>query len=444
MEGSSQTMGSFINLILNFITNHGPIISLICLIVLSGIFSASETALTAFKRMKLKQVEENNPKAAKLLKIWLKNPNEMLTTILLGNNVVNILASSIAAVVGIKMLGEGNQGTAIVWVTLIMTFFILIFGEITPKIIAKRYSDKIARIIVKPIYYLNVALYPLVIVLIWISRITSRVFGISISEENLMITEEDIRDFVSVGQEEGVIEAEEREMIHSIFDFGETTVKEIIVPRTSMFAVEANKTIGEIWDAIIETGFSRIPVYEEKIDNIIGVMYLKDLLNVAKENKYDDVAKNYIREAYFIPESKAIVDLLREFREKKVHIAIVLDEYGGTFGMLTIEDILEEIVGEINDEYDEEEDKEFEEIEQNKYKVKAIIDIETINKALDVELPVSEEYDTLAGYISYVLGRVPEEGDSIEINGIKLEVLNLDKHRVEYVIVELKMENDEN
>jgi len=438
VEGSQ----SVLEILISNIKNQSFTIYLVLLIMLSGLFSASETALTAFKRMKLKQVEDENPKAAKVLKKWLKNPNEILTTLLLGNNVVNILASTIAATVAIQLLGKENQGEAIATVTIVMAFLILIFGEITPKIIAKRYSEKIAEIIILPVYYLSVILYPIVTVLIWISKLLGKFFGISISEDSLMVTEEEIKDFVSVGEEEGVIEVEEREMIHSIFDFGETTVKEIIVPRTKMFAVEANKSLGEIWDDIIKNGFSRIPVYEDSIDNIIGIMYLKDLLNVAKEDKYSEPAKNYVREPYFIPESKAIVDLLKEFREKKVHIAIVLDEYGGTFGMLTIEDILEEIVGDINDEYDEEVEEEFQEIEENKFKVKAIVDIETINKSLNIDLPISEEYDTLAGYISYVLGRVPEKHDKIELDGVRLEVINLYKHRIENVIIEKIWESE--
>lgn len=434
---TSQSM-LFIGSFFEFIKVNIHFVILIILIMLSGVFSASETALTAFKRIKLKQVEEENPHAAKLLKLWIKNPNEMLTTILLGNNIVNILGSSIAATIGLKIFKD-NEGAALAWATLIMTILILIFGEITPKIIAKKYSENISKVIVRPIYYLNILFYPFILILIWISRIVSRFFGISISDENLLITENDIRDFVSVGEEEGVIEEEEREMIHSIFDFGDTTVKEIMVPRTSMFAIEANKTLGEIWDEIIETGFSRIPVFEDRIDNIVGVMYLKDLLNVVKYNKLADPVKNYIREAYFIPESKAIVELLREFREKKVHIAIILDEYGGTFGMLTIEDILEEIVGEINDEYDEEEE-EMEQIDKTNYKVKARMDIEDLNKTLQIDLPVSEEYDTLGGYISYVLGRVPEEGDLIEICGVRIEVARLDKHRIEDVILKIQSE----
>ena len=417
-------------------------IILVVLIILSGVFSASETALTAFKRIQLSEVEKESTRAAELLKRWLKKPNEMLTAILLGNNIVNILASSIATVLAIDLIGDNSEGNAVATATLIMTIAILIFGEITPKIVAKSYSDTVSRIVISPIYYLSLVFYPIILILMFISKTISKIFGIRIGNENLMITEEDIKSFVSVGEAEGIIEEEEKEMIHSIFEFGDTAVKEVFVPRTSMFALEASQTLDEVWDEIVEKGFSRIPVYEERIDNITGILYIKDLLNVIKEGETSNSVSKYLREAYFVPETKPLFELLDEFRKKQVHIAIALDEYGGTVGMLTIEDLLEEIVGEIKDEYDEEEEN-IRKVGENKYKVDAMIDVETLNKTLEIDIQESEDYETFGGFIQTTLGRVAEKDDILEYKNIKIRILKTEKHRIDQVLIEILHEEEE-
>ncbi|GLI57023.1 membrane protein [Propionigenium maris DSM 9537] len=413
---------------------YGEIILLIILIGLSGFFSASETALTAFKSNNLEDVEDEHPKVAELLRKWLKKPNEMLTGILLGNNIVNILASSIATAVTFAMIG--NSGRAIAMVTLCMTVVILIFGEITPKVVAKNYSSKVAMLVILPIYYVSLLTLPVIKVLIFISKVIGKIFGIHISDENLMITEEDIISYVNVGEAEGVIEEDEKEMIHSIFEFGETSAKEVMTPRTSMFALEADQTIDEVWEEIKENGFSRIPVYDEEgIDNIIGILYLKDLLDIVKSGKTDVPVGDYLREVYFVPETKSIMEILEEFKRKKVHIAIALDEYGGTVGVLTIEDLIEEIVGEIQDEYDKEEDELIKAVGDEVYEVDAMIDIETLNKELDIELPESEDYESLGGLVVTEMGKVADVGDSIQVGSIKINVLEVDKMRVSKVLL---------
>ncbi len=413
---------------------YGEIILLIILIGLSGFFSASETALTAFKSNNLEDVEDEHPKVAELLRKWLKKPNEMLTGILLGNNIVNILASSIATAVTFAMIG--SSGRAIAMVTLCMTVVILIFGEITPKVVAKNYSSKVAMLVILPIYYVSLLTLPVIKILIFISKIIGKIFGIHISDENLMITEADIRSYVNVGEAEGVIEEDEKEMIHSIFEFGETSAKEVMTPRTSMFALEADQTIDEVWEEIKENGFSRIPVYDEEgIDNIIGILYLKDLLDIVKSGKTDVPVGDYLREVYFVPETKSIMEILEEFKRKKVHIAIALDEYGGTVGVLTIEDLIEEIVGEIQDEYDKEEDELIKAVGDEVYEVDAMIDIETLNKELDIELPESEDYESLGGLVVTEMGKVADVGDSIQVGNIKINVLEVDKMRVSKVLL---------
>lgn len=413
---------------------YGQIILLVILIVLSGFFSASETALTAFNRGKLSKVEEKSKSKGKLLKIWLMNPNKMLTAILIGNNIVNILASSIATAVAIQAVGDGS---AILIVTAVMTITILIFGEITPKIIAKTYSTKVASFVIRTIYMLSVLFSWLIAVLMLISKIIARLFNIKITDGNLIITEEDIKSFVTAGEQEGVIEEEEKEMIHSIFEFGDARVRDVMVPRTTIYTVEASKTLDDIWEDVIENGFSRIPVYEENIDNVIGIIYVKDLFNVIREGQFEVGIKKFVREPYFVPETKPLVEMLEEFKNKHVHIAIVVDEYGGTSGLVTIEDLIEEIVGEINDEFDEEEEESVKQVAENKYILDGLLPIDEVNDALEISLKKSEDYDSLGGYIYSELGRVPVEKDTIlnHEESIELKVLEVDNRRVVKVLI---------
>ena len=407
--------------------------------MLSGFFSASETALTSFRSIHLEKFEnDKNIKKIELLKNWLKNPNEMLTGLLVGNNIVNILASSIATVVTINVIGEASSSSVAV-ATIGMTIIILIFGEITPKIIAKNQAVKIARIVINIIYYFTWILKPIIKILMMISKFIGRMLGIEIKNEGFMITEEDIISFVNVGEAEGIIEEEEKEMIHSIVGFGETTAKEVMTPRTSMFALEGEKTLDDVWDEIIENGFSRFPVYKDTIDNIIGVLYVKDVLSIIKDGKTDTPIKNFVRLGYFVPETKSIIEILQEFRSMKVHIAMVLDEYGGIVGLVTIEDLIEEITGEIRDEFDTEEEELIHKINDNTYEVDGMIDIETLDKELSIKLPESEDYESLGGLIVTELGRVAIIGDIVNIEDVRLEVLEVDKMRVSKVLIELNI-----
>ena len=418
------------------------VILLIILVTMSAFFSASETALTAFNRSKLKAIAEKNQRKADLLKGWLKKPNEILTALLIGNNIVNILASSIATMVAISILGNNSRAIAIS--TGAMTILLLIFGEITPKVVAKAYSTHISNAVIKLVYMLSKLFLPISKILMVVSKLIARIFGVKIDEIAFLITEEEIKSVVSVGEEEGVIEEEEKKMIHSIFEFTDTTVKEIMIPRTTVIAVEASKTLEEIWDVITGNGYSRIPVYEEGIDNIIGVFYIKDIFNVIRDGKLNMQVKSFIREAYFVPETKALVEMLEEFKKKHIHMAIVLDEYGGTSGIITIEDLIEEIVGDINDEFDIEHDEEIKKVADNKYIIDAMLDVEFLNEELSIDLPVSEDYDSLGGYIYSVLGRVPLEKDTITHDNGKVEirVLEVDNRRIVKALI-IKREEKE-
>ena len=412
------------------------VLILVILILLSGFFSASEAALSAYRSNYLEKLdEEKHPKKYAVMKKWLKDPNAMLTGIVIGNNVVNILASSIATIVIVNYFG--NKGSSVALATAIMTILILIFGEISPKLMARNNSAKIAEAVSVIIYVLSIILTPVVYCLIFISRFVGRILGVNMTSPQLMITEEDIISFVNVGNAEGIIEEDEKEMIHSIVTLGETSAKEVMTPRTSMLAFEATKTINEVWDEIIDNGFSRIPIYEETIDNIIGILYIKDLMEHIKNNELDLPIKQFVRSAYFVPETKSIIEILKEFRGLKVHIAIVLDEYGGVVGLVTIEDLIEEIVGEIRDEYDDEDESFFKKLADNEYEVDAMTDIETINKELELELPISEDYESLGGLIVTTTGKICEVGDEAQIDNIYLKVLEVDKMRVSKVFIRI-------
>ena len=409
---------------------------LVILILLSGFFSAAEAALSAYRSNYLEKLdEEKHPKKYAVMKKWLKDPNAMLTGIVIGNNVVNILASSIATIVIVNYFG--NKGSSVALATAIMTILILIFGEISPKLMARNNSAKIAEAVSVIIYVLSIILTPVVYCLIFISRFVGRILGVNMTSPQLMITEEDIISFVNVGNAEGIIEEDEKEMIHSIVTLGETSAKEVMTPRTSMLAFEGAKTINEVWDEIVDNGFSRIPIYEETIDNIIGILYVKDLMEHIKNNELDLPIKQFIRSAYFVPETTSIIEILKEFRGLKVHIAMVLDEYGGVVGLVTIEDLIEEIVGEIRDEYDDEEESFYKKIADNEYEVDAMTDIETINKDLELNLPISEDYESLGGLIVTTTGKICEVGDEVQIDNVYLKVLEVDKMRVSKVFIRI-------
>lgn len=421
--------------------SYQQIILLVFLIGLSGFFSASETALTGFTRGKLSEVEENNKKAADSLKEWIKKPNKMLTGILIGNNIVNILSTTVATLLVTSLTNGKSKGAVVAYVTVSMTIIILIFGEITPKLLAKNYTRLVSEKVIKPISILSWLCTPITFLLMIISRAITVVFGLKIKEESLLITADEIKSVVSAGSEEGVLEEEEKAMIHSIVEFGDTVVKEVMVPRTSMFALEATRTLEDSWDEIFVHGFSRIPVYKDIIDNIIGIIYLKDLFEVVRSGELDKPIENYVREAYFVPETKDLVEMLEEFKEKQVHMAVILDEYGGTNGIVTIEDLLEEIVGEIKDEFDEEEEEEIKKLDEKSYVILGKVDLDKINEELGISIPSLDDYDSVGGYISYELGKVPDLNDVISNEDYEIKVVEIENRRVNKVKIDLKGDN---
>ncbi len=429
---------------LNLIILIFEVIALLGFIVLSAFFSGTETALFSLNKMQLKKMqkeEENNWRIKSIIRL-LDDPQRTLISILIGNIFVNIAASSLAAYLAIKHFGNIGIGIA----SGIMIFTILIFGEIIPKSLAFANAEAISKRVAKPIEIISTGLFPLIKFFKILINGLYYFLRMKKTKEKKEITEEDLITLIDAGKEEGVIEEEENEMIRNIFEFGDTTVKEVMIPRVDMACVPSDTKLNSILKLIKKIGHSRIPVYEEAIDNIIGILYAKDLLGIyeqwyASKEKFD--LKGIIRDAYFVPENKKIDELLDIFQKDRIQIAIAIDEYGGTAGLITMEDVVEEVVGEIIDEYDKE-IKLFEMVGDNTVIVDGIIDIEKINEILNIEIP-ENDFETLAGFIFDLLGRVPKNGEKIKYKNFQMVIERVVKNRIRRVkiIKELpKTEND--
>ncbi|MFP4660711.1 MAG: hemolysin family protein [Halanaerobiales bacterium] len=398
----------------------------IVLVVLSGFFSGSETALMSVNKIRIRELANEGDRKAEIVDLLLADHTRLLATILIGNNLVNIASSAIATSLSIQIFGSTGVGIA----TGVVTLVILIFGEITPKSIGNKRAVKYSRLVAPVIYWMERLLSPLISFFVLIIRLF-------IGEGNLIsssfLSEEEIRRFVNVSEKEGVIKRTERKMINSIFEFDDTTVREVMVPRIDMVGIEENASIRELVKLAIEKGHSRIPVFQETIDRIIGIIYVKDLLQLLIDNEDENImVKEYLRPAYFIPESKKINELLTEMRKRKVHISIVLDEYGGTAGLITIEDLLEEIVGDIQDEYDLE-PKQIEFLNDHEILLDARIDIDELNEILPESILDEENYETISGFILYQLGYLPKKGEKLEIENFTIEIVELSEHRLEKI-----------
>lgn len=392
---------------------------LTALIVVGGFFSASETALFSSNRLTLRRLSDEGDRRARVAHRLLQDPGELLTTLLVGNTIADIGASVLATSMAIRIIGRGHgEWAAFVTVTLI----VLIFSEIAPKTLAARRADRMALWVAEPIQAVGRVLGPLIRVLSVVATTLIRPFGAPITTRPPLVTEEQLRFLVEVGEEEGVIEEEEREMIHSIFEMGETLVREVMRPRIDIIGLPSSATIDEALGLMIEFGHTRLPVYEGSVDHITGVVYVRDVLPGVREGRLDTSVLKVLRPAFFVPETKKVDELFREMQRKKVSMAIVLDEYGGTEGLVTMEDILEEIVGEIQDEHDLEE-KPIQIVDDHTAIVNGPTHIHEVNDVLDLKLPdESGDVDTVAGLIYQHLGRVPQQGETITVNGVELRV----------------------
>jgi gliding motility-associated protein GldE len=379
------------------------------LLVLSGFFSGSETALLSLNKLRLRKLVDEGHKNATVLETLLKHPNKMLAAILVGNNLVNVAIAAIMTSLAIDLFGSTGVGVA----TGIATLLILVFGEIFPKSFATKNAERLSLWVARPIQITVILFSPIVKVFSIFTDIILKMTG---GEKRYpFVSEEELKLLMDLGAEEGVIEEEEKEMIRGVFEFGDTMVREIMTQRTDMNRVDVNKSFSEVIEFVIETGHSRIPVYDKTIDNIIGILYAKDLLQAKADKKKFDLKKS-VRPAYFVPETKNLDDLFREMRTKKVQIAIVLDEYGGTAGLVTLEDLLEEIVGEIADEYDVDEHP-VQIIDENTIVVDAKMPIDEVSDLLKIKLE-KDGQESIGGLVFSLFDRIPKENDTITAEGL--------------------------
>ena len=404
------------------------VVILVILLGLSAFFSSAETALTTVNKIKMRSLADDGNKRAKVVLKLTDNPGKMLSAILIGNNIVNLSASSLTTTIAI---GFGAD-IAVAIATGIITVLILIFGEITPKTVATINSEKLSLVYAYPIHFIMVVLTPISFLINILAHIILFILRVDPNAKPDAMTEDELRTIVEVSHESGVIEEEEREMINNVFDLGDAKAKDVMVPRVNVVFANVESSYEELIDIFREHKFTRLPVYEETTDNVIGTINMKDLL--LYNHKEDFHIREVLREAYFTYEHKVVSELLVEMREASYNIALVLDEYGETAGLITLEDILEEIVGEIHDEYDEyEEDELLTRINDFEYILEGSISLDDLDDRLELKLE-SEEYDSLGGFIIENLDRHPEVGDEITTEkGLRLVVDSLDKNRVEKV-----------
>ena len=412
------------------------LITIIILLAMSAFFSSSETALTTVSTIRLKSLADNGSKNAKLVLTLKENPDKMLSAILIGNNIVNIAASSITTI----FVQEMWDSWAISIGSGVLTLLVLVFGEITPKTAATGYANKFSLFVAKPIWFLTKVLTPIIVIINFLASCIMKLFRININEKESTFTEEELRTIMDVSHEEGVIEEEEREMINNVFDFGEAEAKEIMIPRIDMCMINVDSSYDELLEIFKENRYTRLPVYQDSTDNVIGIINIKDLILYRNGDKFD--IRDYLRDVYYTYEYKKLDELMAEMRKDSVNITIVLDEYGAAVGLITIEDLLEEIVGDIRDEYDYDEEDNFKEIAPNEYLVDGQTKLDDVNDALDLSL-TSEDYDSIGGYIIGSLDRLPIMGDTVETDNVKLVVELMDKNRIDKVHIYIKPETDE-
>lgn len=396
---------------------------LLILLIASGFFSASETALMSLSKIDARYLIEQEVKGAEKLDKLLSDPNKLLSAILVGNNLVNIGASSLATVIAIKLTGGAGVGIA----TGIMTFLILIFGEITPKSFATQHSQGIALKVTPIICFLVTVLSPIVKILMFITNGIIKLLGGDPSSTKPFITEDELKTIVTVSHEEGVLESEEKDMIYNVVDFGNTCAKDIMIPRTDMTSLSIDADYEEVRALYKCAPFSRIPIYEDTQDHIVGILHIKDLI-INNANEQNFALSSFLRTPYFIHEFKRIDELLKEMREHKLGIAIVLDEYGGTAGLVTMEDLIEEIVGDIDDEYDTA-SSDFVKVSDSEYLVDGAFRLSDVNDKLNTNIS-SDEFDSIGGFVIGLFDRFPDNGEEILYENMTFYVEETEHNRI--------------
>jgi CBS domain containing-hemolysin-like protein len=398
------------------------IVVLSVLLLLSGFFSSAETALFSISKAKAIHLAKEKGYSNSLIKKMKDDPHRLLSTILIGNNVVNVGASALATAITLNLVASNAVGIA----TGVMTFLILIFGEIFPKSIATRNNVLIARMVIIPLYWLSIMFTPVIFMLNFIPKLTGKM------RKKAYVTEEELMTFVEVVEEEGGIEEEEKELIENIFEFDDTSASEIMTPRADMYVINVDDELN--LEAVIRSGFTRLPVIEEDIDHVIGILNIKDLfMHQVTSSEPVDIRK-IMSEPYFVPENKKLDNLLQQFKKRKQHMAIIVDEHGGVSGLITLEDALEEIVGEIIDETDKFEPH-IVKLKKDEWRVLGKSEIDEVNEKLEMNIPESKEYDTFSGYILEQIGRIPREKEQITLNDYIVTVNEMDGTRIKEYIV---------
>lgn len=410
------------------------LIVILLLILLSAFFSSAETALTSVNRMRMRSLADDHVKRASLVLRLKDNQPKMLSTILIGNNVVNLTASALTSQFAAKVWGNAFISVA----TGVLTFVIIITGEILPKTIASIYAEQISMFYAPIIYVLMVVMTPVIWIVNKISNVLMLILHIDPNKKNAVITEDELLTVVDVSHEEGVIESEEREMIANVVDFGDSLAKDIMVPRIDVEFVDVEMSYEEVVRSFRENNFSRLPVYSETRDNVVGMLFLKDLFHYEGTEEAFSVA-SLMRKPYFTYEFKKTSALLEELRKESATIAVVLNEYGATAGILTLEDLLEEIVGEIRDEYDSDEQDSIQKISDTEYLASGSAKLDEINDVLGLSLE-SDDYDSIAGHIIHLMEHLPEEGEQITDGAVTYIVETVDKNRIDRVRILLSEE----
>ncbi len=404
-------------------------IFLIILVILSGFFSSAETAFSTVNRVRMRALEEEGSRRATKVNKILENYSKMLSAILIGNNVVNLSASALATTLAMRISLPVGIATGA------LTIIVLLCGEIVPKTWAMTSSEKISLAYSGIIYGLMQILTPIIFVVDKMSNGILRMLRIDPSKKITTMTEAELRTYVDVSHEDGVIETEEKEMIYNVFDFSDALAKDIMIPRINMVTVDINSTYEEVLAVFRESMYTRLPVYEDDMDNIVGLINIKDFILRGNDDGFH--VKSILRDAHYTYEFKKVADLLYELREKTTSVTFVLNEYGATVGMITLEDLLEEIVGEIRDEYDADEEELIKEIDKYTYLVEGSMKLDDINDELETELD-SKDYDSIGGIIIESLDRLPEDNEEVTLeNGIKLKVQGIKQNRIVKVLMTL-------
>lgn len=411
-------------------SSTSQIIALVFLVAMSAVFSSSETAITSVSKIKVRQLDQKDNKNAHLLRKLHDNMQATISTILIGNNIVNIAASSIATILFTNIF---HQNGALVS-TVVMTVFVLIFGEVLPKTIAQYKNKSVALKFSRFIYLLTIIFKPIVKVLNLLTRLVIKIF-IGDNGDSSTLTEEELKTLVEVSEEEGVLKDQETEIMINALELKETLAVDIMTPRTSMASVDIEDAENDLREIIKNITYSRIPVYEDNIDDIIGVLHIKELAHKIIEDDHDFKIRDILKQAFYAYEYIPVVDLFKQMRAKNISISIIIDEYGGTSGLVTMEDILEELVGEIDDEYDNE--KEVTKINDNEYLVDPEMRIDEVNERFDLNLQ-SEKFDSIGGFVIELLDRMPKSKDEVEFENLKFVVVNVDKRKITQLMIIFK------